>query len=394
MGQRIFRADPGHRLGREEQERGPATAKTSSCPGKSARSCKVYEKNIPGRAARAAIATVLQAAGSSPAGGADRRGEPGAGQPERPRLARRWHAAALRGGGARRRPQAERQRAGPVRHRQPADAGRPARLRPGRRRAGDGARRSSAPRPTGSCIMALAHAHHLGRIGHFAEMAVAQGLVSLHFVNVQSRPVVAPFGGADGRYGTNPCCIGIPLDGREPFVLDFATSRVAQGKMRVAHNEGRRVEPGLPDRRTRPAHHQPGRGGGAATERPVRRPARLRRTQGLRHGGGLRAAGRRADRQRHLAPARPTAARRRQRHVHHRDRPGASSARRRASSAKRWLSSTGSSSPPGARLRRRADRRRPGARARRKRRHEGIAVDDQTWHEIVAAADKVGASVE
>src|SRR5688572_15652782 len=97
---------------------------------------------------------------------------------------------------------------------------------------------------SGSCIVALANAHHLGRIGHFAEMAVAQGLVSLHFVNVQSRPVVAPWGGADGRYGTNPCCIGVPLKGRAPFVLDFATSRVAQGKMRVAHNEGRQVEPG------------------------------------------------------------------------------------------------------------------------------------------------------
>ena len=96
----------------------------------------------------------------------------------------------------------------------------------------------------GSCIMTLTNAHHLGRIGHFAEMAVAQGLVSLHFVNVLSRPVVAPFGGADGRYGTNPCCIGVPLKGREPFVLDFATSRVAQGKMRVAYNEGRRAEPG------------------------------------------------------------------------------------------------------------------------------------------------------
>ena len=96
----------------------------------------------------------------------------------------------------------------------------------------------------GSCIMSLADSHHLGRIGHFAEMAVAQELVSLHFVNVLSRPVVAPFGGADGRYGTNPCCIGVPLKGREPFVLDFATSRVAQGKMRVAHNEGRRVAPG------------------------------------------------------------------------------------------------------------------------------------------------------
>ena len=68
----------------------------------------------------------------------------------------------------------------------------------------------------GSCIMALAESHHLGRIGHFAEIAVAEGLVSLHFVNVLSRPVVAPFGGADGRYGTNPCCIGIPLQGRSP----------------------------------------------------------------------------------------------------------------------------------------------------------------------------------
>ena len=96
----------------------------------------------------------------------------------------------------------------------------------------------------GSCIMTLGNAHHLGRIGHFAEIAVAQGLVSLHFVNVLSRPVVAPFGGADGRYGTNPCCIGVPLKGRDPFVLDFATSRVAQGKMRVAFNKGMQVEPG------------------------------------------------------------------------------------------------------------------------------------------------------
>jgi uncharacterized oxidoreductase len=100
-------------------------------------------------------------------------------------------------------------------------------------------------RQHGSCIMTLAQAHHLGRIGHFAEMAVAEGLVALHFVNVLSRPIVAPWGGADGRFGTNPCCIGIPLLGREPFILDLATSRVAQGKMRVAHNRGERVDEGL-----------------------------------------------------------------------------------------------------------------------------------------------------
>ena len=97
----------------------------------------------------------------------------------------------------------------------------------------------------GSCIMTLSNSHHLGRIGHWAEMATNAGLVSMHFVNVMARPSVAPWGGADGRFGTNPCCIGIPLAGREPFLLDFATSRVAQGKMRVAYNEGHTVAPGL-----------------------------------------------------------------------------------------------------------------------------------------------------
>jgi uncharacterized oxidoreductase len=77
-------------------------------------------------------------------------------------------------------------------------------------------------RQHGSCIVALRRSHHLGRIGHFAEMAVAQGLVSLHFVNVISRPVVAPFGGGDGRFGTNPCCIGIPMGTQSPFILDKA----------------------------------------------------------------------------------------------------------------------------------------------------------------------------
>ena len=100
----------------------------------------------------------------------------------------------------------------------------------------------------GACIMSLAHAHHLGRIGHFAEMAVARGWVSLQFVNVMAAPAVAPWHGGDGRFGTNPCCIGIPVglgdNAQEPFVLDFATSRVAQGKMRVAYNEGKTVASG------------------------------------------------------------------------------------------------------------------------------------------------------
>jgi uncharacterized oxidoreductase len=96
----------------------------------------------------------------------------------------------------------------------------------------------------GSCVMALGNAHHLGRIGHWAEMAVAEGLISLHFVNVQSFARVAPFAGADRRFGTNPVTIGIPLPGEEPFVLDMATSAVAQGKLRVAHNQRKKIPAG------------------------------------------------------------------------------------------------------------------------------------------------------
>src|SRR6185437_16114232 len=93
----------------------------------------------------------------------------------------------------------------------------------------------------GACVMTLGNSHHLGRIGHWAEMAVAQGLISIHFVNVISHARVAPYAGRDARFGTNPCTIGVPLPGEPPFVLDFATSAVAQGKLRVAHNKGVKV---------------------------------------------------------------------------------------------------------------------------------------------------------
>ena len=105
----------------------------------------------------------------------------------------------------------------------------------------------------GVAIVALGNSHHLGRIGHWAELAVAQGLVSIHFVNVISFARVAAYGGADGRFGTNPVCIGIPLPGEPPFVLDMATSAVAQGKLRVAYNKGAKIPLGwLLDREGNP----------------------------------------------------------------------------------------------------------------------------------------------
>jgi uncharacterized oxidoreductase len=96
----------------------------------------------------------------------------------------------------------------------------------------------------GICVVGIRNSHHLGRIGHWAEQCLAEGLVSIHFVNVLHRPLVAPFAGRDARYSTNPFCVGIPLEGRDPFVLDMATSRVAHGKIRVAYNKGQALAPG------------------------------------------------------------------------------------------------------------------------------------------------------
>jgi uncharacterized oxidoreductase len=100
-------------------------------------------------------------------------------------------------------------------------------------------------RRQGCCIFTVRNSHHVGRVGQYAIQLAEQALVSIWFVNVLGRPIVAPWGGADGRHGTNPFAVGIPQPGAAPFVLDFATSEVAQGKLRVAHNEGHPVRSGL-----------------------------------------------------------------------------------------------------------------------------------------------------
>ena len=82
---------------------------------------------------------------------------------------------------------------------------------------------------SGVCLVGLSNAHHIGRSGLWAEQCIGHGRVPIHFVNVISRPIVAPCGGSDARHGTNPFCVGIPRAGHEPIVLDFATSKIAQG---------------------------------------------------------------------------------------------------------------------------------------------------------------------
>lgn len=90
-------------------------------------------------------------------------------------------------------------------------------------------------RTHGVAIVGLKNVHHIGRVGHWAEQAVDAGMASVHFTNVVSRPLVAPHNGAQARLGTNPLTVGLPRPNKPPILLDFATSAIAVGKIRVAY---------------------------------------------------------------------------------------------------------------------------------------------------------------
>ncbi|MGG8111034.1 malate/lactate/ureidoglycolate dehydrogenase [Klebsiella aerogenes] len=96
----------------------------------------------------------------------------------------------------------------------------------------------------GLAAVALRNAHHIGRIGYWAEQCAAQGLISIHFVSVVGDPMVAPFRGKDSRFGTNPLCVVFPREGHPPLLLDYATSAIAFGKTRVAWHKGEAVPVG------------------------------------------------------------------------------------------------------------------------------------------------------
>ncbi len=98
---------------------------------------------------------------------------------------------------------------------------------------------------SGAAVIALRNTGHVGRVGHWAEMIVNAGLISLHFVNTSGLGMlVAPVGGINRRLSANPVAVGIPVAGGEAIIYDISTSSVAEGKLKVAFNKGVSVPEG------------------------------------------------------------------------------------------------------------------------------------------------------
>lgn len=94
-------------------------------------------------------------------------------------------------------------------------------------------------------MVCLTQCNHLGRIGEYVMMAAEKNLIGMTVCN--SGPpegIVVPFGGRKPVLSTNPMAFAVPAGTMNPFLLDFATSQRAEGKIRVAYQKGERVPNG------------------------------------------------------------------------------------------------------------------------------------------------------
>ena len=78
--------------------------------------------------------------------------------------------------------------------------------------------------------------HHIGMVGYYPMMAVAEDMIGMAMTNASRS--VRPALGARPRVGTNPIAFGAPAGEERDFILDMATSTVASGKIALAKRLG------------------------------------------------------------------------------------------------------------------------------------------------------------
>lgn len=86
---------------------------------------------------------------------------------------------------------------------------------------------------TGTCSLAICHAHTCTSLGYFTEQIAEAGLLGIGFTNASA--VVSPPGGNKAVIGTNPIAMSVPAkNGGVAFQFDQSTSAVALGKITMA----------------------------------------------------------------------------------------------------------------------------------------------------------------
>lgn len=92
---------------------------------------------------------------------------------------------------------------------------------------------------SGIAVGTVYNSNHYGYAGHYAIMAMEEGLLGFSLTN--SAPLVVPTFGKEAVLGTNPISLAAPTKRNRPFVLDFATSVVARGKIEMYNKKGEKM---------------------------------------------------------------------------------------------------------------------------------------------------------
>lgn len=102
--------------------------------------------------------------------------------------------------------------------------------------------------------MSLANSRHIGRLGYYVERAAAQGVIATVSFGAggPGRHLAAPFGGSERALNTNPIAFGVPTGDDGPFVLDYATTDIANARAWVLRDAGEPLPPGRPPRTAGP----------------------------------------------------------------------------------------------------------------------------------------------
>ena len=89
-------------------------------------------------------------------------------------------------------------------------------------------------RAHGIAGIGVIQAGHIGRLGEYAERAAASGMIALMGTsNARHGGHVVPFGGSERVFSTNPMAAAVPAREHAPFIMDFATTVVAAGKLEL-----------------------------------------------------------------------------------------------------------------------------------------------------------------
>lgn len=95
---------------------------------------------------------------------------------------------------------------------------------------------------SGITAIGIKNSNHFGAASYFCQLACEQNLACIGFTN--SPPGIAPWGGKQAFFGTNPIAFGFPTGNDQPVIIDLSTSIVARGKIILAAKQGTKIPDG------------------------------------------------------------------------------------------------------------------------------------------------------